>query len=71
MTGDSFADPDTHFRLIRSETPVDVDGFKIDEPTGEIECEECGHRAGAPEYINHDADCPQRGVTSRWYEQLH
>jgi len=74
MTGEetrSFAEPETEFRLIRSDCPVDVDGYKIDEPTGEVECEECGHRAAAPEYITHDKDCPQRDVTSEWYDRLH
>lgn len=67
----SFADEDTEFRLVRSDTPVDVDGYKIHEPTGEIECEECGHRAAAPEYINHEETCDQADVTSRWYDRLH
>ena len=71
MSPRSFADEDTHFRLIRSDTSVDVDGYKLHEPTGEIECEKCGGCAGAPEYIVHDKDCSQRDVTSRWYDQLH
>lgn len=67
----SFADPETHFRLIKSRTPRTVDGFKPNEPTGEVECAECGKRAGAPEYIPHDKGCSQRDVFSEWYAELH
>ncbi|MBX0325776.1 hypothetical protein EGH21_22420 [Halomicroarcula sp. F13] len=67
----SFADPDTLFTLIRSDTPVDVDGFKLGEPTGEVECDECGQSAAAPEYINHLPDCSQADVRSEWYYDIH
>jgi len=67
----SFSDPDTEFRLIKSQTPRTVDGFKPNEPTGEVECAECGKRAAAPEYIPHTKDCSQRDVRSRWYDELH
>lgn len=71
----SFSDPDTHFALLRSQTPVTVDGFKIGEPTGEVECEECGHSASAPEYIAHGRvdgeECPQEDVLSEYYMELH
>lgn len=71
----SFSDPDTHFALIRSKTSIDVDGFRRGEPTGEVECEECGHSASAPEYIAHGRvdgeQCPQSNVTSEYYEELH
>jgi hypothetical protein len=75
MSPRSFADPDTHFSLVRSETPVDVDGYKLGEPTGEVECCCCGASAAAPEYIAHDSvdgeECDQAGVTSRYYDDLH
>ena len=67
----SFADPDTEFELVRSDTPVDVDGFKIGEPTGEVLCVECGRSAGAPEYIAHLPTCGQADVTSEWYAKTH
>ncbi|QLH81004.1 hypothetical protein [Halosimplex pelagicum] len=67
----SFSDPDTLFELVRSDTPVWDDGFKMGEPTGEVVCEGCGASAAAPEYINHDKDCSQRDVTSEWYDELH
>lgn len=38
----SFADPDTEFAIERSGTPVDVDGFKLGEPTGDVCCLRCG-----------------------------
>lgn len=74
MSGDdhrSFADPETEFILEKSDTPVDVDGLKIGEPTGEVTCSECGRSAAAPEYIAHLPDCPQSDVRSRWWWQTH
>jgi hypothetical protein len=67
----SFSDPDTEFILEKSDTPVDVDGFKLGEPTGEVSCAECGQSAGAPEYIPHLPECPQADVRSRYYAELH
>jgi len=67
----SFADPDTEFRLVRSDTPVDVDGFKLGEPTGEVRCAECGQVSAAPEYIPHLPTCSQGDVTSQWYDSVH
>lgn len=59
MTGrhPSWARPDTHYRLVRSGTPVDVDGFKIGEATGEVVCEDCGRGAWHIEHISHAPDC--------------
>lgn len=51
-------DPDTHFRLERSGTPVDVDGFKIGEFTGHVICEECSRTADHIEAIRHAEGCP-------------
>jgi len=67
----SFADPDTEFELVKSDTPVSVDGHALDEPTGEVRCVECGRISAAPEYIPHLPTCPQGDVTSRWYDQMH
>lgn len=67
----SFADPDTHFHLVRSQTARHVDGYSFGELTGEVECCECGAAASAPEYIAHGQDCSQRDVRSRYYHQTH
>lgn len=67
----SFAAPDSEFKLVRSDTPVDVDGHKLGEPTGEIECVECGRSAGCIDYIPHTPDCPQSNVHSRWWAERH
>lgn len=67
----SFSDPETHFRLLTSETPVTVDGVALGAPTGEVECEECGRSAAAPEYIPHKEGCEQRDVRSEWWETTH
>ncbi|MEE6210876.1 hypothetical protein U3A55_12025 [Salarchaeum sp. III] len=63
----SFADPETHFRIVESDTPVSVDGFAKGEPTGEIECLECGAVHVNIDDIPHDAECPNRFAHSRWY----
>jgi len=65
----SFSNPGTHFRVVRSETPVSVDGFKIGEPTGEIECEACGASHLNVDEIPHDEGCPQRFVKSEWWQE--
>jgi len=44
---------DTNYRVVRSGTPVNEDGFKLGSPTGEIVCEECGRMAMDIENINH------------------
>ena len=56
----SFADADTEFVLIKSETPVSVDGFKLGEPTGEVQCAACGKVAAAPAYIPHEPESRTR-----------
>lgn len=63
----SFTAADTFFHIVVSETPVTVDGFALGEPTGEVECEECGAIAENIDEIPHDADCSQRFVHSAWY----
>lgn len=65
----SFTDPDTEFKIIRSKTPVDVDGFKLGEPTGEIECCACGRSADVVEEIPHTPECSQRFVISRFWAE--
>lgn len=67
----SFSDPETHFLIVTSDTPVSVDGYAKGEPTGEIRCASCGRKAGAPEYIPHEHGCPQADVKSRYYAQTH
>ena len=63
----SFADPDTHFLLERSETTVDGDGFRLGEPTGRVSCAECRAVAENVDEIPHRRDCSQRFVHSEWY----
>ena len=65
----SFSDSDTHFRIVRSDTPVDVDGLKLGEPTGEVQCLECGEIAMTPEDVPHPTGCDQRFVVSRWWAE--
>lgn len=67
MSRKSFADPETHFRLERSKTPVSVDGFAKGEPTGDVTCEACGATAANIDEIPHAKDCPQRFVRSGWW----
>lgn len=59
---DDITDPDTHFEIVRSHTPVTVDGFALNEPTGEVRCDECGGAALHYAHIDHDAGCPQADV---------
>jgi len=75
MEIESFTDPSTHFRIEESGSPPSVDGMAIHEPKWLI-CDECGARViidGAEETqttidnLPHDADCPQRATTSRYY----
>lgn len=67
----SFADPNTELRLEVSDTPVNVDGFKLGESTGRVTCLECGSSASTPEYIAYDGDCDQSDVMSEYYEAMH
>jgi len=70
MPGDAL-DPETEWRLVRSDTPVDVAGFKFGEPTGEVICEEGGESAMNIDEIPHDADCPQRwSRTEFWADRF-
>lgn len=70
MPGDAL-DPETEWRLVRSDTPVDVDGFKLGEPTGEVQCEECGQSAMNIDEIPHDRDCDQRwSRTEYWADRF-
>ncbi|GGL55271.1 hypothetical protein [Halocalculus aciditolerans] len=63
----SFSDPDTRYQIIKSETPVSVDGFAMGEPTGEVRCCECGASHLNIDEIPHAEDCPQRFVRSDWW----
>ena len=63
----SFADPETHYHLVTSETPHTVDGVNLGEPTGEVRCCACGSVAENIDEIPHAPDCPQRWVRSDWW----
>lgn len=65
-----FGSPDTHFTIVRSETPVNEDGFKIGEPTGIIRCDRCGAEHENVDEIPHEPDCPQRFCHSYWYADM-
>lgn len=67
----SFADERTHFQLVRSQSPVDVDGYKMGEPTGMVICLACWESAWNIDEIEHESTCPQRHVHSRWWRQTH
>jgi hypothetical protein len=48
---------DSRFILEKSGVPLDVDGYKIGEPTGKIICEDCGRGAWVIDEIDHGNDC--------------
>lgn len=60
-------DPDTEYELIRSETPISDDGFKIGEPLGLVKCCECNAIAKNIDEIPHDPNCSQRFARSDWW----
>jgi len=70
----SFTDPDTHFEIVESTTPVSVDGYAQGEPK-QLRCPDCGVAVELTrdpsdpgiDDLPHETDCPQRGVHSRWY----
>lgn len=63
--------PDTEYKLIRSDTPIWDDGFKMGEPTGEIKCEACGRSHMNIDEIPHAKDCPQRWAkTDYWRDRF-
>ena len=61
----SFADPRTHFQLIRGE--AGKSGGYVNEPTGEVRCELCGATHTNIDEIPHSEDCAQRFVHSGYY----
>lgn len=63
----SFAESQTRFHLVRSDTPITEDGFKIGELTGEVVCLECDAAHTNIDEIPHAEDCSQRFVHSRFY----
>lgn len=63
----SVCDPETHFEILRSDSPVSVDGVPLGAPTGDCRCLECGAEAANVDEIPHAADCDQRWTRSRWW----
>jgi hypothetical protein len=68
-------DPQTHYDIIESKTPVSEDGYKIHEPKW-LRCSECGAQVLLTEEpsrgvddLSHDVDCPQRFAHSEWYRE--
>ena len=64
----SFANPETHFEIQRSDTPHTDDGLWPGEPTGRIVCLACGEAHYNVDEIPHAETCPQRFVHSRFYD---
>ncbi|WP_156105723.1 hypothetical protein [Halobellus rufus] len=71
----SFSDPDTEFEIVVAETSEDWDGARRGEPV-KMRCPDCGatlpitrEPSASIEELPHDPDCPQRGVTSQWWER--
>lgn len=62
----SFTRSDTNFTLVRSQTPIDVDGFKIGEMTGLVKCDCCGQTGKDIDEIPHAEGCAQSDVHS-WF----
>lgn len=64
-------DSGTHFQIVRSASPVHVDGFKLNEPTGVVLCTMCWRSHKNIDKIPHEPDCPQKDVHSRWWRRTH
>ncbi|MGQ3329277.1 hypothetical protein [Halorubrum sp. FL23] len=73
----SFADTETHFAIVPSGSQPSADGVSITEPKF-LRCDECGAqvRIDGPEgytttidNLPHERNCPQRGVTSQYFEE--
>lgn len=67
----SFAHPETPFQLVRSNSPVWVDGYKQGEPTGMVICLACWRSAWNIDLIDHESTCPQRHTHSEWWREHH
>ncbi|WP_323192435.1 hypothetical protein [Halostella sp. PRR32] len=67
----SFTHPTTQFRLLRSHSPPTVDGFPLEALTGEVECMACGSSAMNVDEIDHDDECDQADVHSRYWRETH
>lgn len=74
-------DPETKYRIVKSDTPVNVDGYKINEPKY-LECVPCGARVlitpeptPGVDAINHqlvDGErCPQWAAHTEYWEDTH
>lgn len=68
-------DPDVEYIIERSETPVDVDGYKLGEPA-RLVCGACGEAvpltptpSAGVDLFPHKRDCPQRKARSEWYRE--
>ena len=74
MTASPF-DAETHYKIIDSDSPVNVDGYKLGEPK-RLVCEECGARveltaepsAGVDD-LPHSPACSQRFARSEYWRQ--
>jgi len=65
---------ETHYRIERSQVPVNVDGYKVGEPK-RLVCVGCGASVrldpdpATPgiDDLSHAADCSQRWAKSEWW----
>ncbi len=71
----SFSDPETHFEIVRSNTPVSEDGYKLGEPKF-VRCVECDADVLLTEEptpgideLQHEKHCSQRWVRSQWWQE--
>lgn len=68
-------DEQTEYEIIHSDSPVDIDGYKLGEPCA-LRCATCSAHipltrepsAGIDE-LPHDPECPQRWVRSEWWRR--
>lgn len=71
----SFADPETEFEIVASDSPITQDGYKIGEPKL-LCCRECSAAVLLTEEptpgideLQHEKHCSQRWVKSRWWRR--
>jgi hypothetical protein len=73
MSGATPWQKETEYRLEKSDTPVDVDGYKIGEPK-ELVCADCGATVQLTEEpsagiddLEHSPTCSNRFAKSDWW----
>jgi len=66
-------DESTEFEIVSSQSPLDVDGYKLGEPKV-LRCAECGaqvllteHPSQGIDELGHDPHCGQRFAKTEWW----